>query len=182
MTEVNCQTVFERLSAYLDDELQPADAMAVRDHLQSCANCARRHRLLTQTSAAFRGMALAPADPRLDDAVLRRLRQSRRLRWSLSAAAAVAAALGFLAIRTAMQAPSTNPLTPAALVSLTSDLSKIAVQPGWSDGRVEAAADCGLPGPTVCQVEIPCAAGECSAIGAIKRTLPRPEGGVQAVF
>lgn len=47
MTCAQCQ---ELLDAYVDGELPPADEAAVREHIASCAECAREHAALAATS------------------------------------------------------------------------------------------------------------------------------------
>lgn len=41
---LTCQEVFRRLDDYLDRELTEAEMTQVRDHLETCALCAREHR------------------------------------------------------------------------------------------------------------------------------------------
>ena len=47
---MRCDECTELLSAYLDEELMPDEQQAVRDHLASCADCARERETLALTS------------------------------------------------------------------------------------------------------------------------------------
>jgi anti-sigma factor RsiW len=47
---MTCAQCRELLDAYIDGELPGEDAAAVREHLASCAECAREHELLVATS------------------------------------------------------------------------------------------------------------------------------------
>ena len=153
---MDCRGVFERLSEDVDGELSASDAELVRRHVLSCAACARQRRLLESTREAFRATTFEPARSSFDDEVFRRLRSRRASGWWLSAAAGLAAALGFLVLRNPAPIVSTDALFHAAPDA----------QPGWSAGQVETgvetAVDCGLLGTVVCHVEAACGTGQCS--------------------
>jgi anti-sigma factor RsiW len=171
VTEVDCHSVFERLSADLDGELSTAEAEAVRRHILSCAECAQKRTLLEKTRWAFRSIALKPVSPSFDDGVIRRLREGHGRNWWLRAAAAgLAAALGFVLLRSPARPASvavTAPPSPSFAAFSAPVPPAPDVQPGWSDGRVEAAADCVLSGAVVCRVETPCGDGQCSPVALI---------------
>jgi anti-sigma factor RsiW len=52
---MTCANCLEMLSPYIDGELADEEAAKVREHLQSCADCAREHRRLVDTSSLVRG-------------------------------------------------------------------------------------------------------------------------------
>jgi len=58
---VNCHDVMALLSADMDNELLAEQAHAVRTHLTSCRECARRSELLRDTREAFQSVASEPA-------------------------------------------------------------------------------------------------------------------------
>src|SRR5215472_9579270 len=47
---MTCAQCRELLDAYIDGELPAADAATVREHIASCAECAREHAALAATS------------------------------------------------------------------------------------------------------------------------------------
>ena len=57
-----CEQVFRRMDDYLDRELKPAELARVREHLETCAACAREHRfedaLLGDLKAKLRRVAV----------------------------------------------------------------------------------------------------------------------------
>jgi anti-sigma factor RsiW len=166
---VDCHIVFERLSADLDGELQTADAEAVRRHVLLCADCARKRSLLEKTRWAFRSIALDPVGPSFDEGVFRRVREGHRFGWWLSAAG-LAAALGFVLLRSPARPASVIVATrpaPSLAASSASPSPAPAIQPGWNDSRVEAAADCARSGAVVCRVETPCGDGQCSPVALV---------------
>ena len=94
-----------RLDAYHDGELRPAERSAFEAHLGGCCACARALEFRRRLSAALRGRpASAPDETALRALILRsravpaRARQQdlARLGWGLSAAAAAALAVGLL--------------------------------------------------------------------------------------
>jgi anti-sigma factor (TIGR02949 family) len=44
LTRLTCEEAFRRLDDYLDRELGAAEATLVREHLETCAGCAREFR------------------------------------------------------------------------------------------------------------------------------------------
>jgi anti-sigma factor RsiW len=159
---VDCQSVFERLSADLDGELPPAEAAAVHRHIETCADCLRTRSQLEKARSAFRAIALEPVGDNFDDGVFRRLREGHRLRWWLPAVAGAAAVLGIVLL---LRAPRPAPGNVAGPHSLS--LTALDIPAGLIDGAAEAAADCARSGAVVCYVETPCADGRCrSAIVA----------------
>jgi anti-sigma factor RsiW len=51
---MHCSDCREVLTSYLDDELMPAEARDVREHLATCAECDREHHRLADTSLLLR--------------------------------------------------------------------------------------------------------------------------------
>lgn len=43
LNRFGCEEVFQRLDAYLDRELSVDEMRLVREHLETCAKCAREH-------------------------------------------------------------------------------------------------------------------------------------------
>jgi anti-sigma factor RsiW len=52
---VTCANCLEMLSSHIDGELSADESAQVREHLQGCADCAREHRKLLDTSSLLRG-------------------------------------------------------------------------------------------------------------------------------
>jgi anti-sigma factor RsiW len=52
---MTCANCLEMLSSYIDGELSADESAQVREHLQSCADCAPEHRKLLDTSSLVRG-------------------------------------------------------------------------------------------------------------------------------
>ena len=153
---MDCQSVFDRLSADLDGELPPAEAAAVRRHIQICAECSRTRGQLETARSAFRAIALEPVGDNFDDGVFRRLRDGHQLRRWFSAAAGVAAVLGIvLLLRAPRPAPGNvgGPRTPS--------FAAFDIPPGVTTGPADAAADCARSEAVVCHVSTPCADELC---------------------
>ncbi len=65
------------LDAYLDGELAPAKADAVRAHLGVCAECERLARIATTARKSMRSLARTPVRPELTERILRAVRAER---------------------------------------------------------------------------------------------------------
>ena len=153
---MDCQSVFDRLSADLDGELPPAESAAVRRHIQTCTECSRTRGQLEKARSAFRAIALEPVGDNFDDGIFRRLRDGQQRRRWLSAAAGVAAVLGIvLLLRAPRPAPGImgGPRTPS--------FAAFDIQPGMITNPVDAAEDCARSGAVVCHVSTPCADELC---------------------
>ena len=50
---MSCREILSMLSAYIDDEVQEADAEIIREHLARCASCAREFSLLQRTAGVL---------------------------------------------------------------------------------------------------------------------------------
>jgi len=92
--DVDCRDVRERLDAYLDRELPPAESAAVRDHVATCVECrgrlAAREALGTLTRQAPYYTAPAELRHRLAQS---RTRSRRAPGWLIMAAAVLCVAL-----------------------------------------------------------------------------------------
>ena len=176
---MDCRDAFERLSADVDGELGAAETESLRRHLQLCEGCVRKRALLESIRRAFRSVAPESVSANFVDAVVRRLRPRFGIGWWLSAAAALAAALSLVLLR--------EPETPQRFVaSVPTPLAAVPNrQPGLNEGRMDAAADCGLPRAEACVIETPCGNGECSPAGYNRQpdlfrngAVPESTGGV----
>jgi anti-sigma factor RsiW len=130
MSEAKCQWVVEALPAYLDGELDRADADVVRRHLRHCESCRARASLLDDTWETLEEAQAAPRArvapdftermmARLDaekqrQAAETRLRPRRLLRQIGTAAAGLAAgiALGLAIYGWNAVTPEPAPVTP----------------------------------------------------------------------
>lgn len=163
---MNCADAAERLSAALDGELSAEEALSVRRHVETCDACARRQRSLEQVRALLRSTPAARVDSSGFDArVLARVRTDRAPAariitgsW-LAKAAAVVIAVGSAAllIRDYAAPPEAGTPVPAAVSVVMPVLPPVENAPGWNDGRLVTAADCGLAG-VACRIEAPEAA------------------------
>jgi anti-sigma factor RsiW len=89
----DCEWTEQRLGAWLDGELEPAEARRVMAHVERCAACERRRLLLNEAGARLRELgtvmlASAPA-PVVAPA------RTRRFAWIAAAAALLALVTGF---------------------------------------------------------------------------------------
>lgn len=109
--------VLDRLGAYLDAELPPAEAAAVSGHLRECPRCSRHLEELGAVDRLVRSLAAEPADGYFDSLpgrVRERLappakRRSAPPLWTLAAAAAL-----LLAVLTPLTLQRMRPVMPAA--------------------------------------------------------------------
>lgn len=156
---MDCGSVFDRLSAAMDGELPTDEMAALRQHVASCAYCARQQLLLDDTRRAFLSLAADDVDRAFDEEVLRRVRSRPRRGGRLAAVAALAAALGLVWMRT----PAPSPQSDAADAPFVSAHDG---PPGWHEGPSSAAhatgIDCGLPEGKLCRPEIPCLDALCA--------------------
>ncbi len=85
--KTTCKQARERLSAWLDGELEAQERREVAAHLEICPECRGELALLSRLDAAL-GTLEAPLPPRLPEKVLERLRPRRRYWWQSLAMAA----------------------------------------------------------------------------------------------
>ena len=90
MTE-SCEQIEPMLSAYLDNELEPAERTAVERHVESCERCARELNELRGVVNASEELAAPSVDDAVWDAFLENVynRLERRLGWALFVIGAV---------------------------------------------------------------------------------------------
>ncbi len=76
---MDCRQIQENLSAYLDGELPPVEAAALRRHLDGCAACRQMAEELRSVSALLKNAPRQPAPTDLADEVQRRLERDMLL-------------------------------------------------------------------------------------------------------
>ena len=159
MTESGCADVADRLSAWIDGELDVSTAASVREHLAVCVSCQRWHALLAAASRAVRSLPEETVSAGFEDAFRRRLAAARtdadrtRRRSRVLVAAAGLAALLVLAL-----------LGP--LVLRRASPPDAAPTPG-SNGVPRWLATCGAPTAGDCQRETPCASAAACGVLAL---------------
>jgi len=85
--KTTCEQMRERLSAWLDGELEAQERREVAAHLEVCPGCREELVLLERLDATL-GILEAPLPPRLPEKVLARLHPRRRYWWQSLAMAA----------------------------------------------------------------------------------------------
>jgi len=155
---MRCADCLESLNALMDDELAPADAAEVREHLSTCADCRREQAVLAEVSSTFReGLVRHPAPDVLKARLRSLLAQpdpfepvAARPRWSWMALAAAgvliaAASSGITFVATRQAAPpavAADVLSSHLRALMPGHLTDVAstnlhnVKP-WFDGRVD---------------------------------------------
>jgi anti-sigma factor RsiW len=157
---MTCDQCQELLDAYIDGELPAADEAAVREHIASCAECAREHAVLAATSrrigetlvkyqapdvlkARIR-VALAQPDPLAADAPTPKPIATRRLALGGLGVAIASSILTFAVVRGVAPGRSVSDeivsshiraLMPGHLTDVTST-NQHNVKP-WFNGRVD---------------------------------------------
>jgi ferric-dicitrate binding protein FerR (iron transport regulator) len=125
---MKCDRIFERLSSYLDGEMDPKEYAEVRAHLSQCATCRAEYEALKADSDLIRSALEAHAfDEDFSRRIARRLRAEPELRprrvvamptgWKvlcLAAAAALLVAIGFLLYPYREVPSDSTPLTQIA--------------------------------------------------------------------
>ena len=81
--KTQCQDLQLRIEALVDEELEHAEATALREHLEMCPACARQVRLATEIRRELRGLPELDTPQRVLDSVLGTVRrkESRRRSW-----------------------------------------------------------------------------------------------------
>jgi anti-sigma factor RsiW len=90
---MECRTVQDQFSAWLDQELSEAQAAGLAAHIEACAACRREWRKWTALDAAL-GALTAPVPAGLAEKVLARVQTPRRRQWWQSVALAACLVLG----------------------------------------------------------------------------------------
>ncbi|MFQ5847640.1 MAG: zf-HC2 domain-containing protein [Candidatus Methylomirabilales bacterium] len=78
---MRCEDIQGRLSAYLEDELEPAARRAVEDHVQKCTGCRTELTLLRQTVSALQSLEEIDVPPRLTAAIQAGVSARGHSRW-----------------------------------------------------------------------------------------------------
>lgn len=156
---MNCGSAFERLSAAMDGELAPSEALAVEEHVRGCASCARAQSSLQATRIALRHLPAEAVSGGFDAAMRARLTNDATPRGGpkarVVALTSLAAALLVLA---AWPGRRTGP-----------ERRTLPEGPTTTRSAGAAALDCGLTGSAVlCRIDAPCAdAGQCGRPGPV---------------
>ena len=105
--DVDCRDVRERLDAYLDRELSPAESAAVRDHVATCAECRERVAAREALGKLVRRAPYYPAPAALTERIkTTRARTRSAPAWLALAAALLLAALGGSVLTTKWATPA----------------------------------------------------------------------------
>lgn len=76
MNELDCQTIFELLSQYLDQELPPATCAELERHIQECAPCVEFVNSLRQSVRLCRQFETTEQPPALSPSAKESLRNA----------------------------------------------------------------------------------------------------------
>ncbi len=117
---MECQEVRQQLSAWLDDELDPATGAALAAHVAGCEACRTEWRQLTALESAL-GHLVAPVPLGLAEKVLTQVRPPRRRQWWQSVALAACLVLGITlggSMARTFYAPAASSQTGAEVASL----------------------------------------------------------------
>lgn len=156
---MGCAEVFARLSAALDDELEPTEARAVRSHIEGCPACRRKHAVLAAAQKSVRLLPAETVSSGFDAALRRRLETEGLVRrgwtvrpWVRTVAVGSAAALVVLAL-------VIRPGRRREQGAIEAPDSRLTVVPRLHP----AALDCGISDPAAaCRTDAPCAnAAQC---------------------
>lgn len=162
---MDCGSALERLSAAMDGELAPSEALALDEHVRGCASCARAQASLQATRTALRHLPAETVSSGFDASLRARLANNGpapRAKMGLLLMSGLAAALVGLAVWPGRgHGPGHRiPLERPRTVRSTDSVAR----------------DCGLTGSAVlCRVDAPCAdAGQCGRPGPIDALLTPP--------
>jgi anti-sigma factor RsiW len=111
---VDCRDVDERLDAYLDRELEPAESAFVREHLATCAACRRRLAARESLGRQVRQAPYYPAPDALRARLMRIPSQGPRVSPRLAWAAAVLLVVSLAGSALFLRAPRRDPVDSVA--------------------------------------------------------------------
>ncbi|MFQ5960947.1 MAG: zf-HC2 domain-containing protein [Candidatus Methylomirabilales bacterium] len=78
---MRCGEIQEQLSAYLEDELEPAERRNIEVHLEECAHCRQELALLQRTVSTLQSLEEVEAPPRLTAAIQTAISVRERFSW-----------------------------------------------------------------------------------------------------
>jgi anti-sigma factor RsiW len=131
---MNCKSVQAYLSAYLDGELCGHESMAVRDHLNRCAECEMEERQLRSLKHLLQGLPSYQPAPGFEDRLVANVRSADRRRqfgfrfdWRLAGGFAMASVLvmvGVVMSDRRAPAASPDPGSIARMDSISLDMTR----------------------------------------------------------
>lgn len=126
---MECTKAISLMHEYLDDELQSADMILLKEHMLGCSSCRNHFKWLERTEATIGAMAV-PAVPdglteRIMQSLPRKRKQSTWVNWVKRHPAATAAALFFVVM---MGSFMTMWNQSSELVVKGSDLDQLVIQ------------------------------------------------------
>jgi hypothetical protein len=137
---MNHEELRERLSAYLEADLEASEQARVEEHLSGCPDCRREYRELRHTVDLLRGLPAPDPPPDLADRVIARLRAGEGRPGLLARCQARIAGIA--------EAPGSTPLAAVAValgvLVVVRGMDLPLEVPGWNDssaGRIEVAAE-----------------------------------------
>lgn len=74
---ITCHDIYDRASAFHDDDLSPAEREAYRHHLQACLPCENFYRSFEATIERARQALLVAPPPDLGEELIQRIRKRR---------------------------------------------------------------------------------------------------------
>jgi anti-sigma factor RsiW len=154
---MECTEASGWLSAWLDGELEPAEARRVEEHLAGCERCRRERALLAATSRAVRALPPETVSDGFDVRLRRRLateRTAQRLLRARVPAFTLGAAAVLVLTVFAVSRRSDTPRPPVASIPFAW-VARAPELPGF---------DCRVGSAERCRVDAPCAtARSCGA-------------------
>jgi mycothiol system anti-sigma-R factor len=84
---VDCDEVLSQVYEYLHEELEPARAREIRDHLGRCGHCLRQYDLESEVQALIaRSCACTPAPEELRNRIIQRIAEVRYSQRTMASA------------------------------------------------------------------------------------------------
>lgn len=78
---MRCEEIQNRLSAYLEDEVEPGERRAIEEHLPECARCQHELDLIRQTVSALTSLAEIEVPARLTASIQAAIETQKTSRW-----------------------------------------------------------------------------------------------------